>query len=157
MKRPTEELLDDLLDDAAPPEFRAELMKVTLRQARRRKQVRQFASALVIAVVAGGMAFLFWKPGDRAMVSNQGRPAKLAVVPVQVISTRPDSVAVVTTSGSTLSQVETRASERSYSEINDQQLFALLAGHPAALVHAGPNQSELIFLNPEDRTELFDP
>ena len=37
-----------------------------------------------------------------------------------------------------------------FREIDDEQLLALLAGKPAALVRRGPNQVELIFLNPED-------
>ena len=61
MKQTTEQLLDDLLEDAAPPEFRAALLDKTLRSARRRKQARRFNMAMSAAALAGICLLSFWK------------------------------------------------------------------------------------------------
>ena len=67
---------------------------------------------------------------------------------------RPNSVSVVASSESTFKLVETGASKSLLSEIDDEGLLALFAGKPVALVRRGPNQAELIFLNPEDAKGL---
>ena len=59
MKRPTKQLLDDLLEDSTSPEFRAALMDKTLRSARQRKRVRHFNLALGMAALAGVFAFTY--------------------------------------------------------------------------------------------------
>ena len=76
----------------------------------------------------------------------QSRPLN----PAQIVQTKPGAVEMVSSLASTFTLVETHVSERLYAEIDDQQLFALLAGKSVALVHRGPNQAELIFLNSED-------
>jgi hypothetical protein len=42
-----------------------------------------------------------------------------------------------------------------YHLINDDQLLALLAGSPAALIRTGLDSEELVFANPEDRRRLL--
>jgi hypothetical protein len=156
MKRPTEKLLDDLLEEAAPPEFRTALLNETLRQARRRKNIRRLNSVLGAAACAGILAFAFWKLRGPTAGPNPIRRPDLIIVqsrplnPAQIVRTKPGTMEMVSSSASTFSLVETRVSERLYAEIDDQQLLALLAGKPVALVHRGPNQAELIFLNPGD-------
>jgi len=157
MKRPPEKLLDDLLEESAPPEFRAALLDRTLRQARRRKNFRRLNSALAVAACAAILALAFFKTRRQApIVANQVPRPDLIVVhsrplnPAQIVSTQPRLVNMVSSSALSFTLVETHVSERLYAEIDDQQLFALLAGRPVALVHRGPNRAELIFLNPAD-------
>ncbi len=66
------------------------------------------------------------------------------------MQSKPDSVAVVTSSPTTFVMVETGAIKDPFTEITDEQLLAFAAGRPAALVRQGPHQAELLFLNPED-------
>jgi len=156
MKRPTEQLLDDLLAEAAPPGFRAVLLDQTLRQARRRKRIRRWNIALSAAACAALLTVAFWQAREPRTASNPARRPDLVIVrsqplnPAQIVSTRPGAVQMVSSSASTFTLVQTRVSERLYEEIDDQQLLALLAGKPVALIHRGPNQAELIFLNPAD-------
>jgi hypothetical protein len=155
MKRPTEQLLDDVLAEAAPPGFRAALLDRTLRQARRRKQIRRWNLALSAAAGVALLTFAFWNAREPRTASTPARRPDLVIVhsrplnPAQVVSTRPGAVQMVSSSASTFRLVQTRM-ERLYEEIDDQQLLALVSGKPVALIHRGPNQAELIFLNRED-------
>jgi hypothetical protein len=140
MKRPTRQLLDDLLEDSVSPEFRAALMDKTLHSARQRKRVRHFNLALGVAVLAGIFAFAFQDVREPMASLNHARPPILSVAPapslnpVQVVSTKQDS---------TLAVVQTSESDRPR-EINDQELLTLLADKPVALVRYAPNRTELI-------------
>jgi len=67
-----------------------------------------------------------------------------------VIRTGPGSVVVVASSPRTFLLVETGSIKDPFRDINDEQLLALVAGRPAALVRPGPHQAELLFVNPED-------
>jgi len=165
MKRPTEQLLDDLLEESAPPDFRAALMQETLRHARRRKFVRRLNLAAGVAALVGVIAVALWKPSPVVVAPNQLHlpPPGLTIVhsqplrPEQIVRTQPDSLTIIASSGGGYTLIETRQGERFYTEIDDQQLFALLAGKPAALVHQEADRTELIFLNPEDQKELLVP
>ncbi len=161
MKRPTKRLLDDLLEESAPPAFRAALMAETLRQARRRKVVRRasFAGGCVIAGVA--LVFALWRPRETTVAPREIRRPDLIVVqsqplnPARIVRTQPGANTTVVSSTAGFTLVETRVSERIYAEIDDQQLLTLLSGKPVALVRQGPNRAELIFLNPEDEKTLL--
>jgi hypothetical protein len=162
VKRPTKQLLDDLLEDSASPEFRAALMDKTLQSARQRRRVRRFNLTLGAAVLAGIFAFTYQEIREPAASLNQtslpilsAAPAQ-ALNPKQVVSTKLDSfknVAVSDSSDSTLMVVQTSDADQP-KEINDKELLALVADKPVALIHQGPHQSELIFLNPKDENGL---
>jgi hypothetical protein len=152
MKQTTEQLLDDLLEDAAPPEFRAALLDKTLRSARRRKQARRFNMAMSAAALAGICVLSFWKMRQTATLPDQIRQPDPMVVNSQPLQTRQ----IVTTQlgsvekfvSSTFTEFRTLGSSGLYQEIDDQQLLALLSDRSAVLVHHGPHQAELIILNP---------
>jgi len=36
--------------------------------------------------------------------------------------------------------------------INDDELLALVASHPAVLIRTGPHSEELVFANPKDQS-----
>ena len=67
-----------------------------------------------------------------------------------VVETKRGMVRVVLSSDSTFEMVETGRSRSQFREIDDEGLLAFMQGKPVALVRHGPNQAELIFLNPED-------
>jgi hypothetical protein len=142
MKRPTKQLLDDLLEDSASPEFRAALMDKTLRSARQRKRVRHFNLALSVIAFVGIFAFAFQEMREPAISLTQIPQARQPIVsgtppplnPVQVVSTKMDS---------TLAVVQTSEADRP-KEIDDKELLTLLADKSVALVRYAPNRTELI-------------
>src|SRR5277367_2759247 len=143
MKRPTKQLLDDLLEDSASPEFRAALMDETLRRARQRKRVRHFNLALGAVALVGIFAFALQEMREPAVSLTQVPQIRQPIVsatpapllnPVQVVSTKMDS---------TLSVVQTSELDRP-KEINDKELLTLLADKSVALVRYAPNRMELI-------------
>ena len=146
MKRPNKKLLDDLLEDSAPPDFHAATMDKTLRSARQRKRARHFGAALTAAAVVGIFAFTFREMRNRTVSSNQMRPQNLTVAsqqssnPPQVISTRPDS---------TLAIIQTSESDRP-KEISDKELVTLLSNEPVALVRYASGRAELISLSQDN-------
>src|SRR5437879_5397284 len=116
MKRPTEELLHDLLEETAPPDFQAALLEETLRHARRRKRVRRLGNGLAVAAIAGLVAVAVWRPHRPAGVVQ---PPSSSVTIVQSQPLRPEQV--VHTQAGSLAMVETSASDRYYVEIDDRQ------------------------------------
>jgi hypothetical protein len=158
MKRPTKQLLDDLLDDSKSPEFHAALMDKTLRSARQRKRVRHFNLALGVAALAGIFTYAFQEMREPVASLNQIRQPILNVAsvpslnPVRLPGTKSNlfkNETVSDPSDSTLMVVQTSESDRPR-EINDKELLALAGDEPVVLVHQGPHQAELIFLNLND-------
>jgi|HubBroStandDraft_1064217.scaffolds.fasta_scaffold139088_2 hypothetical protein len=159
MKRPTKQLLDDLLEDAAPPEFRAALLDKTLHSARQRKRTRRLSLTLSALVLAGLFTFSFQEMRTTKPTPNKIHQPILSAAPMQtlnpvrVVSTKLDSFKYVTvsdSSDSTFVVVQTSELDRP-KEINDKELLALAADKPVALIHQGLHRSELIFLNPKDK------
>ena len=153
-----ERLLDDVLDEAAPPGFKESLLQHTLQHVRRRNRVRRLNRALLAIAVVATVPLLLWKfsfppPPPRTtvkeppfgIVTSQPMPREM------IVETRPGSIAVITSSAAAVAYVETGEVKDLFKEITDEQLLSLMAGHPVALVRSGPNQAELIFLNPEDQ------
>ena len=143
MKRPTKQLLDDLLEDSASPEFRAALMDKTIHSARQRKRVRHFNLALGVIALAGIFAFTFREMREPAVSLTQIPRTRQPIVsatpapslnPVQIVSTKMDS---------TFAVVQTSELDRP-KEINDKELLTLLADKSVALVHYAPNRTELV-------------
>ena len=158
MKRPTKQLLDDLLKDSVSPEFHTALMDKTLQSARQRKRARRLNLTLSILALAGIFAFAFQEARNPKTALNQiHQPISSIAVspslnPAQVGSTKLDSLKSATvsdSSDSSLTVVQTSESDRP-KEINDQELLALVADKPVALIHQGLHQAELVFLNPKD-------
>ena len=148
-----ERLLNDVLNDLG--EFRSETLARTLRQVRRRKQRQRWNRGLQAVACAAVSALVCWRI-IRPTVIAPARAPVLVVVhsrpldPSMIVTTRAGSVNFVASSPSTYALVETGATTGLFKEIDDEGLFALLHGRPAALVRRGPNRVELIFLNPAD-------
>lgn len=156
MKRPTKQLLDDLLEDSASPEFRAMLMDKTLRSASQRKQWRHFKLVLGMMAITGVVAFMFLKTRAPTTAQNHQGQSELRVansqksdsVEIAGAKQNPAEDLVSPTSSPVLTIVQTTASARP-KEIDDKQLLALLSDRPAALVYHGAHKAELILFSPE--------
>jgi hypothetical protein len=148
MKKTTESLIDDLLEDSASPEFRAALLDKTLQSARQRKRTRRFSLALGTAALVGTFALTLLEMRRPTTVPNQIRQPDSRVADslpssrVQIVSTKLDSASAPTI-------VQTTESARP-KEINDKQLLALLSDNQVALVCQGADKADLIFLNSEN-------
>lgn len=153
----SERLFDDVLNDAASPEFRASLLDGTLRQVRRRKHIRRWSRGVVVAaVVLAAVSFAFWRTSPRVSQRADLRKPDLIIVhsrpldPSMVVQTKPGELSVVASMSSGFAVVETGTTRSILQELDDDGLLRLLQGKAVALVKHGPNQAELIFLNPED-------
>ncbi len=159
-KTATEELLDDVLAEAAPGDFREELLGETLRQVRRRRRYRYARNVMGIFVALALLGVLiFPRHGGKpsiAVAPPKGKPIEknytlvsTRPLPMEaIITTHPLAVAQFTTSNTNIEVVET--TRGNFRTINDDELLVLLAGHPAALIRVGPNSEKLVFANPQD-------
>jgi hypothetical protein len=153
-----EQLLADVLAEAAPADFRETMLGVTLRLAHRRRRRRQTRRVTVWLVALGLLAVLV----------RQNFPAHpLAPVPVakakvksyELVRTQPLSAgAIVVTRSLSANQLVAsvattemvQTGNGSFRVINDDELLALVASRPAALVRLGPHSEQLVFANPGD-------
>ncbi|MGA2660663.1 MAG: hypothetical protein ABSH34_24510 [Verrucomicrobiota bacterium] len=149
-------LLDDVLADAAPPDFRADLLRLTLEQVQSRKHRRRrnrglLAAACLLLVLAVAARLLSppnaRKPGPDNPLVVHSRPLDARML----VTTQPGGPGLVRSSASAIARITTSPTERMFDLVADDQLFALLGGRPAALVWRGPATAELVFLNPADR------
>jgi hypothetical protein len=161
MNRKTDnELLDNVLAEAAPADFREALLGTTLRQVRRRRRFRRARNAAGVVAALALLAILFWQKNAKQNPIAIAPPAKKAVkqsytlVTTQplssdhIVPTRSFGTPQIITSRATVEIVQTTAGN--FHLINDEELLALTAAHPAVLVRTGPHSEELVFANPED-------
>jgi hypothetical protein len=161
MNRKTDnELLDDVLAEAAPANFREALLDQTLRVVRRCRQIRRTRNVCGILVILCLLGIFAWqkalKKPSVAIVPQGPRLAKKAYTLIStqplpagsIITTRLLASGMFETSTAAVEVVETAPGQ--FRLINDQQLLALVASHSAALVRTGPNSEQLVFANPDD-------
>ena len=148
MKRTTDPLLDDLLADSVPPEFRAALLDKTLQSARQRRRRRRFNQALGAAALVGILAIACLEMRAPTAGPDQVRRSDSSVAnsppssPAPMIGTKSDPAPALTV-------VQTTESARPR-EISNQQFLALLSDQQVALVCQDTRHAELIFLNSKD-------
>jgi hypothetical protein len=151
------------LAEGAPADFRQALLEQTLGLARRRRQWRRSRRAgtavLFLAALVGG---LWWIALPRPRVSpTQPPPGSVARVQTRPlplaawVHTQPFPSEFQVTTGPTVAIVTTRAGGDLFREISDNELLALVAPKPVALVWRGPHAAELVFANPHDRDALL--
>jgi hypothetical protein len=152
-------LLNDVLAEAGLPDFRKALLDQTLNLARRRRRWRQ-TRRLAALVVAGGLfSVLVWQNLPRRPAGLSSPGAKAGNPDYTLVGTQPlPAGAIVATrtlpgnwlvaSVVTVETVQTTA--RNFRVLNDNELLALIAPRPAALVRVGPHSEELVFVNPAD-------
>lgn len=160
-----DELLDDVLGEAAPAGFREALLDTTLRQVRRRRRVRYARNALgMLIVLALLIALIFPKHTGRQPIAIAPTKEKPLEKSYTLINTQPlpSSELVTTHSPATVQLITTKTTVEivqtttgNYRLINDEELLALVAAHHAALVRTGPNSEKLIFANPQDAKDFL--
>lgn len=159
-KTNNEELLDDVLGEAAPAGFREGLLDTTLQHVRRRRRFRYARNAAgVFVALALLVALVFPKHAVKqpiAVVPLKEKPVEKSYtlistqpLPAGEMVTTPSRPAVQFISSRTTIEV-VQSTRGNYRLINDQELLALVAAHHAALVRTGPNSEKLIFANPQD-------
>lgn len=163
MNHPAENngLLQDVLAEATPEEFRAALLGETLRHARRRRGLRRArqAGAVGAAALVLGWFVVRFAPSraipetttekiastasSYELITTLPLPAA-ALVRTQplaagaLVASSPDTITVNTTPG------------LGYRVIGDEELLALAAPRRPMLVRVGPDAQELIFENAGD-------
>jgi hypothetical protein len=153
-----EQLLADVLAEAAPADFREALLGETLRLACRRRRWRQTRRASAVLVALGLLAVwvrqnfpphpLAPMPVAKAKVKSYELVRTQPLSAGMIVVTQPLSVGQLVASGATTEMVQT--SGGNFRVINDDELLALVASRPAALVRLGPHSEQLFFVNPED-------
>ena len=154
-------LLNDVLAEAAAPDFRGAMLDQTLGLVRRRRRWRQTRRVAGIFVVLGMLGILVWQKNVPQRVSTpvtvaQAVEKSYTLVRTQplpageIVTTQPPAGARFVASVTPVEIVQTGSGQ--YRVIDDNQLLALLNSHPALLVRTGPHSERLIFTNPEDET-----
>ena len=152
-----ERLLNDILADAAPPDFRTELLDRTLGSVRRKRRQRQWGQQLLAAALMLVASFLVWRTSAPKHVSQPEQPSAigdLAMVsssplkPSMLVESAPGSVQIVSTYMSSAAMlVETGGSDPSLQLLNDQELLAFMGGKPAIIVRESPRHAELLVVD----------
>jgi hypothetical protein len=157
-------LLEDVLAESSPADFRGRLLAETLRLARRRRrwrQTRSVAGALAVAILAALLIRLSW-PERRSTPPQQAktpdttgfRTVETEPLPASaVVFTGGFSPVKMVSSASTVTQVATTSG--GFRPINDDQLLTLVGPWSAVLIRTGPKSEELVFSNPEDQKRFL--
>jgi hypothetical protein len=153
-----EQLLADVLAEAAPADFREGLLGETLRLACRRRRWRQTRRTAALLVALGLLGVLVrqnFQPHPLAPVTvTKVKVKSYELVRTQPLSagaivvTRPLSADRLVASVATTEKIQTGSGN--FRVINDDELLALVASRTAALVRLGPHSERLIFANPDD-------
>ena len=150
-----DELLKDVLSEAAPPAMREDSLHQMLgavqHRRRQRRTLQSLAAAACLLAVIGLAVRFISQPSPSAL----NGPSPLLVhsqtlSPGTLVTTQPGTMEVVNSSGAAVAFVEPLTSTELFEFIGDEKLLALLAGRPAALVHHGASVAELVFLHPAD-------
>jgi len=163
-ERPEQQkLLDDLLDESLPADFRAALLEQTLRLARRRRRWRQSRMAgavLCVLLATVWLAGREWTmkvspvqplakgPGPQGwrLVETRSLPA------TREVTTKDFAGATVISSQATVGQIA--SSSEGVHLIDDAQLLAWVGQEPAILIRTGPNSEELVFAETVDPLKI---
>jgi hypothetical protein len=167
MNNDSNRLLNAILEDAAPEEFRASLLAETLRLVRQRRRARIVNRGIVWLALAVALPLLLWRtfqglppaplplapilPAQRMESPSYRLVVSRPLDPNLVVLTESGSVNLVTSSSLSVGVIESPAAGGLYHDLSDDELLLLCAGRPAALVRQSSNHAELVFLNPEDR------
>src|SRR5271170_4141886 len=144
---------ESLLDDVFAADFRETMLDETLRLVRhRRRQTRNVAGIFAALALLGIFVWQKNLPQKTIVVSAPSPVAKITFPKnYELIRTQPFSAgAIVTThslvTGKFIASVATievvQTTTGNYRVIDDDELLALLASHPAILVRTGKNSEE---------------
>ena len=159
MSRATDQrrLLADVLAEAEPTGFREALLGETLRLAGSRRRAWRFRRASAALVVLGLLGTLVWQfmlPGHGRFTPPAASYANVrteSLPPGAIVRTQPFAPDRIVMSVASVDVIHTTPNSGRFRKIDDDELLALVAPRPAALVRVGPNSAKLIFVNPEDQ------
>jgi hypothetical protein len=150
-------LLADVLAEAEPTGFRGALLGETLRLAgsrRRARRLRRATAALAVLGLFGTLAWRFLLLGHGVFTPTATSCAMVQTEPLPpgaIVRTQPFAADRIVVSVATVDVVRTTPNSGKLRNLNDDELLALVAPRPAALVRVGPQSAKLIFLNPDDQ------
>jgi hypothetical protein len=160
---PEDDFLHDVIGDAASPVFRDEMLEGTLRQVRRRKQLRRvnrglgIATCVITMVAIAGRWLTHRDLGTRVAVSSNPDSLLVRSVPLGAgcfVVTDPRGVDIVaTTPAASVTHISN--SLQLFRAIGDEELLASLQGKPAVLVRHGPGEAELVFAVSEEQRQFM--
>jgi hypothetical protein len=148
------QLLDDVLAESSPADFRATLLGEVLRQARRRRRWRQSRSAVG---VLGILFLVFWLTlHNRTEKLSAESPVRKILVTAnyQLVDTQPfpagaivatANFASATTISSSAAAVQIATSSSGFRYLDDAELLQLVGPGAAILIRTGPHSEELVF------------
>ena len=146
-------LLEEVLDEASSPDFRAAMLGETLRLVRRRRrwrQVRQTGGVVAVLLLA---AWLAW-PGRQPVSPTRPMAKAPATRNYQLVETQPLPAAdkVETRNFPAVKMISSEASVKpvvtvagAFRSISDDELLAFTAPKPAVLIRTGPKSEDLVF------------
>ena len=155
-----ERLLDDVLSEAAPADFRTALLGETLRLARGRRRLRKVRRAGAAIVIVSLLGVLVWRSLPPGAGTRRPPVTSCEIVHTQplpagaIVRTQPLGADRLVVSVASVGEIRTAPATGILHLINDDELLALAAPIPAALVRVGPHAQELIFLNPAEQNGL---
>jgi hypothetical protein len=149
--RPKQEsLLDDVLAEAAPADFRATLLADTLREVGSRRRSKQIRRGVAVAAGLALGAFLSWR--GLSLSATGSSIAGCEIVRTQpladsaVVRTQIFAMEISTGSQPAVVVIETPAERPGFRIVNDDELLALASPRTVALVRLSPDSQALIFL-----------
>jgi len=161
-KTDNEQLLAEVLAEAAPADFRDAMLDGTLRLVRRRRQFRRMRRMAALLAALGLCGVLIWQrtlprqpakcapaPAAQAAEKNYRLIVTHPLPASDIVTTRPLAAGQFAASAATVRILQSRGGN--YRVINDEELLALLGQRPAVLIRTGPHSEELVFANPEDQ------
>lgn len=167
MSRPAdhEDLLGDVLAEAEPPDFRATLLGETLRLARRRRRVRHARRVALLATPLLVLGLVAWylapptaspsTPTSSPLITPVAPPYALIhtrTLPDEAITrSRPLGPESQTATFASIATIHTPPDDRLVRIVGDDELLALAAPRPAALIRVGPQSQELVFPDIDQR------
>src|SRR5262249_40422732 len=108
-------LLDEILEEAAPAEFRSAVLAQTLRRVRRRRIVRKAQRGVIVLALLVGLPFVVFRTvfishdGTRGALPNivivDSRPTPASML----VETKPGAAAIVNSASGAAAVVETGA------------------------------------------------
>lgn len=157
MNRPPshQDLLDDVLDESVPAEFRATLLSETLLLVRRRRQwrkARRATTVFALLLLFGVGAWRGWvlhRPVETLPVSGYELVSTQALSSDAIVTTRPLSFEETIGTVASVEVVRTVPGMNRPRFVTDEELLALAAHRLPALVRTGEHTQKLIFLAPE--------
>jgi len=159
MTHPTDNdpLLAEVLAEATPSDFREALLGEMLLLAQHRRRTRHIQrTAAGLAALALLVALVWWNLPRRSTVVIP-QVARFEIVRTQslpaaaLVTTQPLPSDQIIASVGGVEMVTTATAGEKIHVINDDELLALVAPRPAALVRLGPHSAELVFVNPNDQ------